>query len=146
MIELKKLEKTPEQEQNNLYRWAKLIAAEGWEDVREAAAGDPYMEEVEKIMIKMSQDEKERYLYLRESMAYTDQVSRLATARSQGLQEGMQLGRAEGMRLGQEEGIRNLIESLQEVNIPLKDIVHKVMEKYQLPQADAELAVDQYLK
>ena len=138
MIELKKLEKTPEQEQNNLYRWAKLIAAEGWEDVREAAAGDPYMEEVEKIMIKMSQDERERYLYLRESMAYTDEVSRLATARSQGLQEGM--------RLGQEEGIRNLIESLHEVNIPLKDIVHKVMEKYQLPQADAELAVDQYLK
>lgn len=39
-------------------------------------------------MYKMSQDERERYLYLREEMAYSDEISRMKTAREEGLEEG----------------------------------------------------------
>ena len=39
-------------------------------------------------MYKMSQDEKERYLYLREEMAYSDEISRMRTAREEGREEG----------------------------------------------------------
>ena len=31
----------------------------------------------------MSQDERERYLYLREEMAYSDEISRMKTAREE---------------------------------------------------------------
>ena len=64
MVELKKLGETPESEQNELYRWARLIAANSWKEVCEEAEGNPYMEEVKEEMKKISQDEKERYLYL----------------------------------------------------------------------------------
>ena len=42
-------------------------------------------------MYKMSQDERERYLYLREEMAYSDEISRMKTAREEGRKEGKQL-------------------------------------------------------
>ena len=42
-------------------------------------------------MYKMSQGEKERYLYLREEMAYSDEISRMKTAREEGREEGKQL-------------------------------------------------------
>ena len=42
-------------------------------------------------MAKMSQDERERYLYLRQEMAYTDEISRMRTARTEGREEGMDL-------------------------------------------------------
>lgn len=35
----------------------------------------------------MSQDEKERYLYLREEMAVSDEVSRMRTARKEEIKE-----------------------------------------------------------
>jgi len=38
-------------------------------------------------MYKMSQDEKERYLYLREEMAVSDEVSRMRTAIKEGEKE-----------------------------------------------------------
>lgn len=44
-------------------------------------------------MYKMSQDERERYLYLREEMAYSDEISRMKTAREEGLEEGRKEGR-----------------------------------------------------
>ena len=46
-------------------------------------------------MYKMSQDERERYLYLREEMAYSDEISRMKTAREEGLEEGRKEGRKE---------------------------------------------------
>ena len=50
-------------------------------------------------MYKMSQDERERYLYLREEMAYSDEISRMKTAREEGLEEGRKEGRKEGKQL-----------------------------------------------
>lgn len=42
-------------------------------------------------MYKMSQDEKERYLYLREEMAVSDEVSRMRTAIKEGIKRGIKL-------------------------------------------------------
>ena len=42
-------------------------------------------------MYKMSQDEKERYLYLREEMAVSDEVSRMRTAKKEGIEQGIEL-------------------------------------------------------
>ena len=43
-------------------------------------------------MIKMSRDERERYLYLREQMAISDKVSQLHSAEQRGIEKGMQRG------------------------------------------------------
>ncbi len=70
VIELSKIKSTKgKARKQELYRWAKLISANTWEEVREESEGNHYMEKVRDEMIKMSRDESERYLYLREQMA-----------------------------------------------------------------------------
>jgi flagellar biosynthesis/type III secretory pathway protein FliH len=57
----------------------------------------------------MSQNEEERYLYLRQQMAIIDENSRLRTARNDGLEEGrkegLAAGRKEGLAAGRKEGL-----------------------------------------
>ena len=67
-----------------LYRWARLIAATTWEEVAQESAGNRYMERIQEEMVKMSQDERDRYLYLREEMAASDRVSQLQSAENRG--------------------------------------------------------------
>ena len=76
VIELKKLEETSEEEKKQeLYRWARMIAARSWEEVCMEAKGNPYMEAAKDVMDKINQSETERYLYLRQEMAITDEKS-----------------------------------------------------------------------
>ena len=94
MIELSKLKSTKgKARKQELYRWAKLISASTWEEVREESEGNHYMEKVRDEMIKMSRDESERYLYLREQMAIRDKVSQLRSAENRGRREGREEGR-----------------------------------------------------
>ena len=89
VIELKKLEETSEEEKKQeLYRWARMIAARSWEEVCMEAKGNPYMEAAKDVMDKINQSETERYLYLRQEMAITDEKSRLMTAERKGREEG----------------------------------------------------------
>lgn len=105
VIELSKLKSTKgKARKQELYRWAKLISASTWEEVREESEGNHYMEKVRDEMIKMSRDESERYLYLREQMAIRDKVSQLRSAENRGRREGREEGRKEGRREGREEG------------------------------------------
>ena len=46
------------------------------------------MERIREEMVKMSQDERERYLYLREAMAESDRASQLESAERRGIQRG----------------------------------------------------------
>ena len=55
-----------------------------------------YMEKVRDEMIKMSRDESERYLYLREQMAIRDKASQLRSAENRGRREGREEGRKQG--------------------------------------------------
>ncbi len=52
------------------------------------AKGNPYMEAAKDVMDKINQSETERYLYLRQEMAITDEKSRLMTAERKGREEG----------------------------------------------------------
>ena len=93
VIELSKLKSTKgKARKQELYRWAKLISASTWEEVREESEGNHYMEKVRDEMIKMSRDESERYLYLREQMAIRDKASQLRSAENRGRREGRQQG------------------------------------------------------
>ena len=47
-------------------------------------------------MIKISKDEHERYLYLREQMAISDKVSQLHSAEKRGIELGIQQGVQQG--------------------------------------------------
>ena len=73
-----------------------LISASTWEEVREESEGNHYMEKVRDEMIKMSRDESERYLYLREQMAIRDKESQLRSAENRGRREGRKEGRKQG--------------------------------------------------
>ena len=97
MIELSKLKSTKgKARKQELYRWAKLISASIWEEVREESEGNHYMEKMRDEMIKMSRDESERYLYLREQMAIRDKESQLRSAENRGRREGRKEGRKQG--------------------------------------------------
>ena len=97
MIELSKIKSTKgKARKQELYRWAKLISASTWEEVREESEGNHYMEKVRDEMIKMSRDESERYLYLREQMAIRDKASQLRSAENRGRREGREEGRKQG--------------------------------------------------
>ena len=58
------------------------------------------MERIQEEMVKMSQDERDRYLYLREAMAASDRVSQLQSAENRGRREGKEEGRKEGIYQG----------------------------------------------
>ena len=75
-----------------LYQWAKLIAAQTWEELEQESKGNKYMERALEEMIKISQDEMERYLYLREEMAESDRVSQMQSAKRIGRKEGKKEG------------------------------------------------------
>ena len=97
VIELSKIRSTKgKARKQELYRWAKLISASTWEEVREESEGNHYMEKVRDEMIKMSRDESERYLYLREQMAIRDKESQLRSAENRGRREGRKEGRKQG--------------------------------------------------
>lgn len=97
MLELKKLENVKEkQKRKPLYQWAKLIAAQTWEELEQESKGNKYMERALEEMIKISQDEKERYLYLREERAESDRVSQIQSAQRIGHEKGRVEGKKEG--------------------------------------------------
>ena len=82
MVQLRQIESATEEEKQT---------AKDWQQVEEIIRGNPYREAVKQEMYKMSQDEKERYLYLREEMAVSDEVSRMMTAIKEGIKRGIKL-------------------------------------------------------
>ena len=112
VIELSKLKSTKgKARKQELYRWAKLISASTWKEVREESEGNHYMEKVRDEMIKMSRDESERYLYLREQMAIRDKESQLRSAENRGRREGRKEGRQQGEVLKLITMVKNKIEN-----------------------------------
>ena len=144
VIELSKLDTTKgKARKQDLYRWARLISASNWEEVREESEGNHYMERAMDEMIKMSRDERERYLYLREQMAISDKVSQLHSAEQRGIEKGMQRGiqRGELLKLialvqkkkSKGESIEKIAEDLLEDEALIKTI-YDILVKY--PEKD----------
>ena len=135
MIELKKLENVKEkQKRKPLYQWAKLIAAQTWEELEQESKGNKYMERVLEEMIKISQDEKERYLYLREEMAESDRVSQIQSAQRIGREEGIEEGEIlKLIALAQKKILKNktlsqIADELEENIITIEPIYKLIME------------------
>ena len=139
MLELKKLENVKEkQKRKPLYQWAKLIAAQTWEDLEQESKGNKYMERALEEMIKISQDEKERYLYLREEMAESNRVSQIQSAQRIGHEKGRVEGKKEGeilklISLAQKKILKNktlsqIADELEEDVITIKPIYKLITE------------------
>ena len=130
MIELKKTKTAKGKARKHpLYRWARLIAATTWEEVAKESAGNRYMERIQEEMVKMSQDERDRYLYLREEMAASDRVSQLQSAENRGRREGRKEGIYQGKILNQISMIqkkvkknKNLEQIVDELEEPMEEI------------------------
>ena len=87
------------------------------------------MEKVRDEMIKMSRDESERYLYLREQMAIRDKVSQLRSAENRGRREGREEGRKQGEVLKLITMVKKKIENGDSVaKIADKEEICKILE------------------
>lgn len=68
------------------------------------------------------------------------------TLRREGYEDGYSKGKFTGYLEGINDGIRQLISTLQEVNIPRESTLLKLQEKYDLSQEDAEKYMAEYWK
>ena len=154
MLELKKLENVKEkQKRRPLYQWAKLIAAQTWEELEQESKGNKYMERALEEMIKISQDEKERYLYLREEMAESDRVSQIQSAQRIGREEGIQEGKILGKKEGEILKLIMLIQKKMKRGDTQEKIVDDLMEDegvinpiYQLVQENSDKTTEEIYK
>ena len=69
-----------------------MIELKKLKELEQESKGNKYMERALEEMIKISQDEIERYLYLREEMAESDRVSQIQSAKRIGRKEGKKEG------------------------------------------------------
>ena len=154
MLELKKLENVKEkQKRRPLYQWAKLIAAQTWEELEQESKGNKYMERALEEMIKISNDEKERYLYLREEMAESDRVSQIHSAQRIGREEGIQEGKILGKKEGEILKLIMLIQKKMKRGDTQEKIVDDLMEDegvinpiYQLVQENSDKTTEEIYK
>ncbi len=109
VIQLKQLNVAPSDRDQELYRWARLIAAKDWEGIQMAAKGNTYMETAMDEMEKINMNKNERYLYLRRQMAESDMASMVNWANRQ-FQEGTNQGRLEGLREGKIEIVLRMLD------------------------------------
>ena len=96
VIELSKLNDPFPKEDQELYHWAKMIAAENLEVMQMEIQNDPNRQLVFDEAKYISLDPTQRYIYLREFLADWDKRSQLRSARDLGLAEGKAEGKAEG--------------------------------------------------
>jgi predicted transposase/invertase (TIGR01784 family) len=145
VIELSKLQDATEEEKSReLYQWAVMLAAERWEDICMTVQGNPYREAARDELEKIRQNEIERWIYLREEMAISDERSRLKTAELQGIEQGLKQGRAEGLAKGREQGLASTVQMLQNTGHSKEEIVQNLLKYYALSLETAEKAVADY--
>lgn len=129
MIELKKTKTAKGKARKHpLYRWARLIAATTWEEVAQESAGNRYMERIQEEMVKMSQDERDRYLYLREEMAASDRVSQLQSAENRGVRAGKLLNQISMIqkKVKKNKNLEQIADELEESATKIKPIYDQV--------------------
>ena len=138
VIELSKIATTKgKARKQDLYKWAKLISASTWEEIREESEGNHYMEKVRDEMIKMSRDESERYLYLREQMAIRDKASQLRSAENRGRREGelLKLILQIQKKIQKNKELHQIADEVEEEVIKIQPIYEAIKEH---PEADKE--------
>lgn len=132
VIELKKTKAAKGKARKHpLYRWARLIAATTWEEVAQESAGNRYMERIQEEMVKMSQDERDRYLYLREEMAASDRVSQLQSAENRGVRAGKLLNQISMIqkKVKKNKNLEQIADELEESTTKIRPIYDQVKQQ-----------------
>ena len=95
------------------------------------------MEKVRDEMIKMSRDESERYLYLREQMAIRDKASQLRSAENCGRREGelLKLILQIQKKIQKNKELHQIADEVEEEVIKIQPIYEAIKEH---PEADKE--------
>ncbi len=108
VLYLNRLDQASKKERRTqVYRWAKLITAKDWEDLRRIAMEDEYKAEAVKEMERINADRELRYEYLSQEIARLDENTRRAEEhrnREKAREEGRREGRKQGRREGHEQG------------------------------------------
>ena len=92
------------------------------------------MERIQEEMVKMSQDERDRYLYLREEMAASDRVSQLQSAENRGRREGIYQGKILTQismiqkKVKKNKNLEQIVDELEEIR-PIYDQVKQHPDK-----------------
>ena len=131
-VELKKTKTAKgKARKHSLYRWARLIAATTWEEVAQESAGNRYMERIQEEMVKMSQDERDRYLYLREEMAASDRVSQLQSAENRGVRAGKLLNQISMIQKKEKKNknLEQIADELEESATKIRPIYDQVKQQ-----------------
>lgn len=105
-----------------------MIAATTWEEVAQESAGNRYMERIQEEMVKMSQDERDRYLYLREEMAASDRVSQLQSAENRGVRAGKLLNQISMIqkKVKKNKNLEQIADELEESATKIRPIYDQV--------------------
>lgn len=133
VLYLNKLEEATEQEkQGDVYKWARLITAHDWEELKEMAKTNEYMNEAVEEMKKINSDKNMRYQYLMREKAASDAVTLRNYYTKKGIEQGMEIG------------IQALIQDNLEEGIPKEKIIEKLIKRFNLDQEKALHFYDQY--
>ena len=136
VLYLNRLDQASKKERRTqVYRWAKLITAKDWEDLRRIAMEDEYKAEAVKEMERINTDRELRYEYLSQEIARLDENTRRAEehrnrekARQEGREEERQLQLRKAEVSAQKLHKRGIsIEEIAEIlDIPADQVVHWV--------------------
>lgn len=86
------------------------------------------MERIQEEMVKMSQDERDRYLYLREAMAASDRVSQLQSAENRGVRAGILLNQISMIqkKVKKNKNLEQIADELEESTTKIRPIYNQV--------------------
>lgn len=130
VIELRKLDNvSAETSAQELYHWARLLAATSWEEVFMESNGNPYREAAREEMEKICLTENERYLYLREALAASDATTQYNSA--------MRKGREEGKIQERHKNLLATISVFKNMNMPEEEILHNLITFYECTPDEA---------
>ena len=91
MLYLNQLDRTSKEEnEEEVYKWAKLISAKDWKVLREMAEKNEYMKVAVDEMEKINSDRELRYRYLKEEMRLSDETTIRNAFTNKGREEGEQ--------------------------------------------------------
>lgn len=149
VLELSKLNDPFPEEDQELYYWAKMIAAENLEVMQMQVHDNPYRQAVFDEAKYASLNPMQRYVYLREFMAAMDYNSQVSWNREQGLTEGRakgDLGRLFSLiqkKIQKGKTLSETARELEDTEEPLQSLYDAVQ---QHPELSAEQLADLFTK
>lgn len=97
LLYLKQLDRISEEEdEEEVYKWAKLISAKDWKVLREMAEKNEYMKAAVGEMEKINLNRDLRYRYLKEAMKLSDETTIRNYYTNKGREEGWAQGKEKG--------------------------------------------------